>query len=132
MTTTQTSISEVSPRRDPKPSVERIEQLARRIIDGDIILPKFQRDFVWDENQIINLLDSVSKNYPIGSILLWLSTQKLKSETNIAGLPFKDREREYPVNYLLDGQQRLSCICGGLFGVRWMDQKIVFGILHMI
>jgi uncharacterized protein with ParB-like and HNH nuclease domain len=99
-------------RRDPKPSVERIEQLAQRIIDGDIILPKFQRDFVWGEEQVINLLDSISKNYPIGSILLWLSTQKLHSETNIAGLPFKDRPKEYPVNYLLDGQQRLSCICG--------------------
>lgn len=107
-------------RRDPKPSVERIEQLAQRIIDGDILLPKFQRDFVWNENQVINLLDSVSKNYPIGSILLWLSKQNLRSETSIAGLPFRERAEEYPVNYLLDGQQRLSCICGALF---WKEKE---------
>ncbi|WP_103256680.1 DUF262 domain-containing protein [Tabrizicola aquatica] len=101
--------------RDPKPSVERIEELARRIIESDILLPKFQRDFVWNRAQIIDLFDSISKNYPIGSILLWLSKQKLRSEVNIAGLPFKERPDEYPVNYLLDGQQRLSCICGALF-----------------
>ncbi|MEO6846493.1 MAG: DUF262 domain-containing protein [Chthoniobacterales bacterium] len=101
--------------RDPKPSIERIEELAQRIKDSDILLPKFQRDFVWKRDQIIDLFDSVSKNYPIGSILLWLSKQKLRSETQIAGLPFKVKPEEYPVNYLLDGQQRLSCICGALF-----------------
>lgn len=101
--------------RDPKPSVDRIENLAQRVFDGDILLPKFQRDFVWKHRQVLNLFDSISKNYPIGSILLWLSKQQLRSETNIAGLPFKERAEEYPVNYLLDGQQRLSCICGALF-----------------
>ncbi|EGJ19526.1 hypothetical protein RSWS8N_15239 [Cereibacter sphaeroides WS8N] len=102
-------------KRDPKPSVERVENLAQRIVEGDILLPKFQRDFVWSRDQIIELFDSISKNYPIGSILLWLSKQKLRSEKNIADLPVADREEEYPVNYLLDGQQRLSTICGALF-----------------
>ena len=101
--------------RDPKPSIERIESLAKRIVESDILLPKFQRDFVWNRPQILDLFDSIAKNYPIGSILLWLSKNKLKSETNIADLPFKERPDEYPVNYLLDGQQRLSCICGALF-----------------
>lgn len=101
--------------RDPKPSIERIESLARRIFEGDILLPKFQRDFIWKRNQVLELFDSISKNYPIGSILLWLSKHKLKSESSIADLPFKERPEEYPVNYLLDGQQRLSCICGALY-----------------
>ena len=101
--------------RDPKPSIERIETLARRIFEGDILLPKFQRDFVWKRSQILQLFDSISKNYPIGSILLWLSKHKLKSESSIADLPFQERAEEYPVNYLLDGQQRLSCICGALY-----------------
>lgn len=99
---------------DPKPAIERIENLAQRIIGGDIILPKFQRGFVWDRGQIIELLDSIYKNYPIGSILLWLSREDLKSERGIADLEIKERPREYPVNYLLDGQQRLSTICGAL------------------
>jgi len=101
--------------RDPKPEVQRIEVLASRILDGDILLPKFQRAFVWDRAQILELMDSIMNNYPIGSVLLWLTTQRLRSEKNIAGLPIKDRALEYPVNYLLDGQQRLSSICGVLF-----------------
>lgn len=101
--------------RDPKPEVQRIEVLASRILDGDILLPKFQRAFVWDRSQILELLDSIMNNYPIGSVLLWLTTQRLRSEKSIAGLAIKDRALEYPVNYLLDGQQRLSSICGVLF-----------------
>ncbi|MBO9465921.1 DUF262 domain-containing protein [Tropicibacter sp. R15_0] len=101
--------------RDPKPDIDRVEELAQRVFEGDILLPKFQRDFVWNKSQVLALFDSIAKNYPIGSILLWLSKQKLRSETNIAGLPFKDRAEEYPVNYLLDGQQRLSCICGAIY-----------------
>src|SRR5262249_45544748 len=101
--------------RAPDPSVDRIEELASRILKGDILLPKFQRDFVWEKNQIVELLDSIANNYPIGSVLLWRSTQPLKSERNIADLEIAPTQRGYPVNYLLDGQQRLSTICGALY-----------------
>lgn len=111
--------------RAPDPSVDRIEELASRILKGDILLPKFQRDFVWEKKQIVELLDSVANNYPIGSVLLWRSTQPLKSERNIADLEIAPTQHGYPVNYLLDGQQRLSTICGALYwqgtdaGSRW-------------
>ncbi|MEL7029782.1 MAG: DUF262 domain-containing protein [Pseudomonadota bacterium] len=101
--------------RDPKPEVARIESLASRIKEGDILLPKFQRDFIWERQQVLDLFDSISKNYPIGSVLLWLSKNKLSSENSIAGLEIAARAPEYPVNYLLDGQQRLSSICGALY-----------------
>lgn len=101
--------------KDPQPTIDRIEDLAKRILGGDIILPKFQRSFVWDRTQIIDLLDSVMKNYPIGSVLLWQSRQKLKSEDTIADLEASLPRHDYPVNYLLDGQQRLSTVCGALF-----------------
>lgn len=101
--------------KDPQPSVDRIDELARRIRTGDILLPKFQRDFVWDRAQIRNLLDSIVRNYPVGSILLWQSRQELRSENRIADLEIKLPKPDYPVNYLLDGQQRLSTICGSLF-----------------
>ncbi|GHF50792.1 hypothetical protein FHX82_003934 [Amycolatopsis bartoniae] len=101
--------------RDPEPSVPRIAKLAHRVLDGDILLPKFQRGFVWNRKQVLDLLDSVARNYPIGSILLWRSTQELASERTIAGLSIASRPPGYPVNYLLDGQQRLSTICGALY-----------------
>jgi len=100
--------------KDPQPSVDRIDELARRILEGDILLPRFQREFVWKRHQIISLLDSIARNYPIGSILLWQSRQELRSESRIADLEIKLPKAQYPVNYLLDGQQRLSTICGAL------------------
>jgi len=101
--------------KDPQPSVDRIDDLARRILTGDILLPKFQRNFVWEKHQIIKLLDSVYKNYPIGSVLLWQSRLELRSENRIADLEINLPKPDYPVNYLLDGQQRLSTICGAMY-----------------
>jgi hypothetical protein len=95
--------------------VDRIEELAGRILRGDILLPKFQREFVWEKHQILDLLDSIANNYPIGSVLLWRSRELLKSERNIADLEIAKTQSGYPVNYLLDGQQRLSTICGALY-----------------
>jgi hypothetical protein len=99
----------------PQPSVDRVEELAARILNGDIILPKFQREFVWSKKQVIDLWDSISKNYPIGSVLLWRSREELKAERNIADLTIGQAGYDYPVNYLLDGQQRLSSVCGALY-----------------
>jgi hypothetical protein len=101
--------------KDPQPSVDRIDDLAKRILSGDILLPKFQRDFVWEKKQILKLLDSVYKNYPIGSVLLWQSRLELSSENRIADLEINLPKPDYPVNYLLDGQQRLSTICGAMY-----------------
>lgn len=105
----------IKPIKDPQPSVDRIDDLARRILTGDIYLPKFQREFVWEKAQVLELLDSVARNYPIGSILLWQSRQELRSEGRIADLEIAQPKPDYPVNYLLDGQQRLSSICGALY-----------------
>jgi hypothetical protein len=101
--------------KDPQPSVDRIDELARRILVGDILLPKFQRAFVWERKQVLRLLDSVNRGYPIGSVLLWQSRQELRSENSLADLEIKLPKPDYPVNYLLDGQQRLSTICGALY-----------------
>jgi hypothetical protein len=98
--------------KDPKPTPERVLQLAQRVLDGDIVLPQFQRAFVWKKRQIIDLVDSIYRNYPIGSLLVWESTEKLKSQRTIADLEVSERGEKWPVNYLLDGQQRLSTICG--------------------
>lgn len=101
--------------KDPEPVIQRIEQLSTRILTGDILLPKFQRDFVWEKDQIIKLWDSIAKGYPIGSVLLWLTKQELRSQKKIAELDIQNTKPEYPFNYLLDGQQRLSSICGAVY-----------------
>lgn len=101
-----------------QPSALKIDKLVSRIGEGDIKIPAFQRGFVWDQDQIIQLLDSLYHSYPIGSILLWNSLERLKSSRNIGGLKLPDREPEYPVHYVLDGQQRLSTIFAAFYSER--------------
>ncbi len=101
--------------RDPKPDILRIEELVKDVKSGDIKLPKFQRPFVWNKEDVLKLLDSVYQGYPIGSVLLWLTREKLAAERKIADLEINERPNEYPTNYLLDGQQRLSTLCGSLY-----------------
>jgi hypothetical protein len=92
------------------PTAEKLDKLINRINAGDIRIPAFQRAYVWKQNQILDLLDSIVKNYPVGSILLWNTNERLKHTRNIAGYKIPDNALEYPVNYVLDGQQRISSI----------------------
>lgn len=103
-------------KRDPKPQIDRLEELVLQVRTGEIKLPKFQRSFVWKESDIVKLFDSIYKGYPIGSLLLWFSSQKLKSEREILGVEINTKQTvAYPTNYLLDGQQRLTSLCGALY-----------------
>lgn len=101
--------------KDPKPDIQRIEELVTGVKFGEIKLPKFQRPFVWKRKDVLKLMDSIYKGYPIGSILLWYTSEKLASERTIAGLEISTDKESYPTNYLLDGQQRLSSLCGALY-----------------
>lgn len=94
------------------PTAPKIDRILSRIEEGDIKIPAFQRAFVWKEDQILDLLDSIYHDYPIGSILLWNSSERLLSTRNVGGFLIPDREPDYPVNYVLDGQQRLATIYG--------------------
>lgn len=107
--------------KDPKPDIQRIEELVTSVKNGDIKLPKFQRPFVWKRKEVLKLLDSIYKGYPIGSILLWYSSESLASERTIADLELNSEKEIYPTNYLLDGQQRLSSLCGALY---WNGRKL--------
>ena len=79
------AISEITP------SAVKIDKLIARVAQGDIKIPAFQRHFVWDQEQVIELLDSIYHDYPIGSILLWNSDYKLKATRNICGFAIPDR-----------------------------------------
>nr|VFK56730.1 MAG: hypothetical protein BECKTUN1418F_GA0071002_109413 [Candidatus Kentron sp. TUN]VFK65657.1 MAG: hypothetical protein BECKTUN1418E_GA0071001_11115 [Candidatus Kentron sp. TUN] len=94
------------------PTAQRIGKIINRIDEGDIKIPAFQRGYVWKQEQIIDLLESIVAQYPIGSVLLWKTSERLKSTRNIAGYKISERDESYPVNYTLDGQQRLASIYG--------------------
>ncbi|NJP30601.1 DUF262 domain-containing protein [Micromonospora thermarum] len=100
----------------PEPTIVPMARLADRVLSGEIVLPKYQRAFVWGPHQILELLDSVLRNYPIGSLLLWETTEQLASEETVAGLVVEPPRPNRPIRYILDGQQRLASVIGALHG----------------
>ncbi len=87
-----------------------IRKLIERITFGDIRIPAFQRDFVWDADQVAFLLDSIYKGFPIGTIILWKTDNRLSSEKNLGRFILPEPQKDYPVNYVLDGQQRITSL----------------------
>ena len=93
------------------------------------LLPDFQRDFVWDKKRITNLWDSILRDYPMNSLLLW-EIKEDTSETKICDfyefnseIKLKETAISTPCPdtlkdkcAVLDGQQRLTSLLVGLFG----------------
>ena len=87
-----------------------IRSLINRIDAGDIRIPAFQRDYVWDNEQVAFLMDSIYKQFPIGSIFLWKTDNKLTTEKRLGEFTLPEPQKDYPVNYVLDGQQRITSL----------------------
>ena len=87
-----------------------IRRLIDRITSGDIRIPAFQRDFVWETEQVAFLLDSIYKGFPIGTVILWRTDARLASEKDLGSFKLPEPAKDYPVNYVLDGQQRLTSL----------------------
>ncbi len=89
---------------------ELINNLITSIKRDETKIPQFQRKFVWKDEQALNLLDSIARNYPIGSLLLWKTADKLRTERNIGEFRLPMTDDMTPTDYVLDGQQRLTVI----------------------
>ncbi len=87
-----------------------IKKLIERISSGDIRVPAFQRNYVWEPDQVSFLLDSIYKEFPIGTVILWRTDKRLNSEKRLGHFDLPDPQKDYPVNYVLDGQQRLTSL----------------------
>jgi Protein of unknown function DUF262 len=95
-----------------KPEIYLLEDLLRELISGKLRVPRFQRAYVWRPEQMLDLFDSIERNYPIGSVLVWDSDEPLASLDHVGGLRIP--EARGPISYLLDGHQRLSTLLGVL------------------
>lgn len=101
-----------------KPSHLTFDQLKTKIENGNILIPQFQREFVWKKADAAKLLDSIVKGYPIGSFILWETKTALRSVKKIGGIELpKAKSGEY-LYYVLDGQQRVTSLYAGMCGVK--------------
>lgn len=96
----------------PNPIVEHLPTIFRRIRTGEYRIPPFQRDFVWEEKQVLDLLESVYRGYPIGSVLLWRVDRPVFKSIKEDSIGFPKTDERYPASFVLDGVQRLSSLYG--------------------
>jgi uncharacterized protein with ParB-like and HNH nuclease domain len=94
----------------PSPEVQYLPAVFRRIQGGDIRMPAFQRGFVWERKQVIELLESIYHGFPIGSVLLWKTNKKELNIEDPTKSNFPQVPEKFPVSYVLDGLQRLSSL----------------------
>lgn len=99
------------------PVLPRLETILAEVKSGDLLIPDFQRDFVWDDDRRLNLLDSIAKGLPIGSLLVWrTSPRDLETYPSLGGVTLpRSTEGRDKVNYLIDGHQRISTLFGALY-----------------
>jgi hypothetical protein len=91
--------------------------------DGGYWLPNIQRPFVWREDQIERLFDSILREYPIGTLLVWKTKSKIRRRKFIDNYNYEIKLKDFYVPeddkqkmLVLDGQQRLQSLFIGLKG----------------
>ena len=105
-----------------------IKQAIDKIEYNQYLLPAIQREFVWGTDKIELLFDSLMRNYPIGSLLMWKAQGVNKTEHRYYSV-LKNYREKYNIHCqefntvsapdfeaVLDGQQRLTALYIGLKG----------------
>src|SRR3712207_2568586 len=90
------------------PSI-KLKEIFSKNDENKLVLPDFQRDFVWDKEQQKNLLASFLTYLPVGSILL-LDGKKDDFANKRMCFPKETCSQKDECTYLLDGQQRITSL----------------------
>lgn len=98
----------------------KVADLLSDVKNGRIGLPDLQRPFVWKDNKVRELLDSMMKGYPIGYIMLWASPDDYE---NTGYIGKNDKMYKRPDDLVIDGQQRLTALLAAMYGVTIKDKN---------
>lgn len=99
----------------------KVGDLVNEVRNGKIGLPDLQRPFVWKDNKVRDLFDSMLKGYPIGYVMLWESPSDYETKKTTIG----DNKKIYeePKELVIDGQQRLTALIAAMYGVKIKDKN---------
>ena len=88
----------------------KISTILDHIDSGYIVLPEFQRGYVWNRDQVRGLFDSLYRRYPVGGLLVWAtaSQKSIHRGNGPIGIGV--------IKLLLDGQQRITSLYGVIRG----------------
>jgi hypothetical protein len=89
-------------------------------INRSIFLPHIQRPFVWEEDQMLRLFDSLMRNYPIQTFLFWRTKDEIKARKFMERVDWdadlsdfydsSKSKKDIEKVFVLDGQQRLQTL----------------------
>lgn len=102
----------------PENHNKKYESLFNEIDTGQIKLPMFQREFVWEKEQSAKLIDSIIKGFPIGTFIFWKTREELRSYKDVGNHKLPDTPKGDYVQYILDGQQRITSLYTIRKGIR--------------
>jgi len=98
-----------------KPGHDSVRRFLEDLQEGKYQIPTFQREIVWEEDNVKKLWDSIYKFYPLGSILLWETNIPLQKHRKVGGHELKDKNGSEFL-YILDGQQRTTSLLTSIYG----------------
>ncbi len=75
-------------RRDIGSDDFKIEEIVTMLRKDELLVPTFQREFVWDPRSIVKLWDSLFRFYPIASLLYWETDSYLHTHRKLGGFVF--------------------------------------------
>src|SRR5947209_16460469 len=97
----------------------KVKQLIDDYRSGRVVIPEFQREYVWKKSKAPLLIDSLYRGFPISSLLLWQSDEETRARR-------RDPRpaRAALMSWLIDGQQRIITLARTLSGDE--DIEVVF------
>jgi uncharacterized protein with ParB-like and HNH nuclease domain len=112
--------------------------LLNSIETKELVLPAMQRPFVWKEDRLYRLMDSLLRGFPIGAVMLWKTstTQRYRNfpnnidETIDQVFTFETSSNNSNKYLVLDGQQRLTslfCMFKGTYNNKILHINILSG-----
>src|SRR6266566_8880310 len=96
----------------------KVKQLVEDYRGGRVVIPEFQREYVWRRSKAPLLIDSLYRGFPISSLLLWQSMEETRARRR------DPRPSRSSMSWLIDGQQRVITLSRVLNGDEGLD--IVF------
>jgi hypothetical protein len=91
-----------------------VQELVDRVYRGELALPEMQRRYVWPATRVRDLLDSLYRGYPSGTILVWESQDEI--ETKELAVKSTKTPTTSTKLLLLDGQQRITSLAAIMSG----------------
>lgn len=94
-----------------------LKKLITELETGQIKIPKFQRDYIWEKTKVVKLLNSIYQQYPIGSFFFWVAPPEYSNfiRENV-DLGLLNTPTNGSFRFILDGQQRLISLYVALRG----------------